>query len=112
MPGVPYATQAGEITIDASHHDAGTAYAAINLQRRGDYAPYAEKAHRMLVEFDKPGRASRPEAVARKIRKAATKKRPAARYPVGRGAGMITTSRDHTPDVIYDQVISRMYGSR
>ena len=84
----------------------------LEMSGSGDYAPYAKRAHRMLVEFDKPGRASRPEAVAKKIRKAATKKRPAARYPVGRGAGMITTSRDHTPDAIYDQVISRMYGSR
>ena len=84
----------------------------LEMSGSGDYAPYAKRAHRMLVEFDKPGRASRPEAVAKKIRKVATKKRPAARYPVGRGAGMITTSRDHTPDAIYDQVISRMYGSR
>ena len=84
----------------------------LEMSGSGDYAPYAKKAHRMLVEFDKPGRASRPEAVAKKIRKAATTRRPAARYPVGRGAGMITLSRDYTPDVIYDQVISRMYGSR
>ncbi|MFL6107086.1 MAG: oxidoreductase [Marmoricola sp.] len=84
----------------------------LEMSGSGDYASYAKKAHRMLVEFDKPGRASRPEAVARKIRKAATRRRPAARYPVGRGAGMITASRDHIPDAIYDQVISRMYGTR
>ena len=84
----------------------------LEMSGSGDYAPYAKKAHRMLVEFDKPGRASKPETVARKIRKAATKRRPAARYPVGRGAGMITTSRDHTPDAVFDQVISRLYGSR
>jgi hypothetical protein len=50
--------------------------------------------------------------VARKILKAATTRRPAARYPVGRGARMITSSRDHLPDRVFDQVISRMYGSR
>jgi hypothetical protein len=66
----------------------------------------------MLEEFDKPSRASKPETVAKKIRKAATKKRPAARYPVGRGARLITLSRDYTPDAIFDQMISRMYGSR
>lgn len=84
------------------------------LERSGDtdYATYARRAHRVLTEFDKPGRASRPEAVARKIRKAATTRRPAARYPVGRGARMITSSRDHLPDRVFDQVISRMYGSR
>ena len=84
------------------------------LERSGDtdYGKYARRAHRVLTEFDKPGRASKPEAVARKIRKAATARRPAARYPVGRGARMITSSRDHLPDRVFDQVISRMYGSR
>jgi NAD(P)-dependent dehydrogenase (short-subunit alcohol dehydrogenase family) len=84
------------------------------LERSGDtdYGRYARRAHRVLTEFDKPGRASRPEAVARKIRKAATTRRPAARYPVGRGARTITSSRDHLPDRVFDQVVSRMYGSR
>src|SRR5690349_3407271 len=84
----------------------------LEMSGNGDYAPYAKKAHRMLAEFDKPGRASKPQTVAKKIRKAATKKRPAARYPVGQGARTITVSRDYTPDAIFDQVISRMYGSR
>ena len=84
------------------------------LERSGDtaYGKYARRAHKVLTEFDKPGRASKPEAVARKIRKAVTTRRPAARYPVGRGARMITSSRDHLPDRVFDQVISRMYGSR
>src|SRR3954452_9619838 len=84
------------------------------LERSGDtdYGQYAKRAHKVLTEFDKPGRASRPEDVARKIRKAVTTKRPAARYPVGRGARMITGSRDHLPDRVFDQVVSRMYGSR
>lgn len=84
------------------------------LERSGgtDYAKYARRAHKVLTEFDKPGRASTPDAVARKIRKAATTRRPAARYPVGRGARMVTSSRDHLPDRLYDQVVSRLYGSR
>lgn len=84
------------------------------LEQSGDgaYARYAKKAHAVLTEFDKPGRASRPEVVAKKIRKAATTRRPAARYPVGRGARAITLSRDYTPDAVYDQVVSRLYGSR
>jgi NAD(P)-dependent dehydrogenase (short-subunit alcohol dehydrogenase family) len=84
------------------------------LERSGDtaYGRYARRAHKVLTEFDKPGRASKPEAVARKIRKAVTTRRPAARYPVGRGARMITASRDHLPDRAFDQVVSRMYGSR
>lgn len=84
------------------------------LERSGAtaYAKYARRAHKVLTEFDRPGRASTPEAVARKIRKAATTRRPAARYPVGRGARMVTSSRDHLPDRVYDQVVSRLYGSR
>lgn len=84
------------------------------LERSGgtDYAKWAKRAHKVLTEFDKPGRASTPEAVARKIRKAVTKRNPAARYPVGRGARIITSSRDHTPDAVFDQVVSRMYGVR
>jgi NAD(P)-dependent dehydrogenase (short-subunit alcohol dehydrogenase family) len=84
------------------------------LERSGDgpYARYAKRAHRMLEEFDKPGRASTAQAVARKIRKAATTRRPAPRYPVGRGARLITTSRDLTPDRVFDGVVSRMYGAR
>jgi NAD(P)-dependent dehydrogenase (short-subunit alcohol dehydrogenase family) len=84
------------------------------LERSGDgpYARHARRAHRMLAEFDKPGRASTPEAVARKIRKAVTARRPAARYPVGRGARVITTSRDLAPDRVFDGVITRLYGGR
>jgi len=50
--------------------------------------------------------------VARKIVKAATTRHPAPRYPVGRGARVITGSRDHLPDRLFDQVVSRMYGAR
>lgn len=78
----------------------------------GPYGRWAKRAHAILTEFDKPGRASKPEAVAKKIRKAATKARPAARYPVGRGARAITASRDHLPDAAFDQVVSRMFGTR
>jgi NAD(P)-dependent dehydrogenase (short-subunit alcohol dehydrogenase family) len=100
-PG-PIITEWNEIARDSLLEQSGS----------GAYATYARRAHKVLTEFDKPGRASKPEAVARKILKAATTRRPAARYPVGRGARMITSSRDHLPDRVFDQVISRMYGSR
>jgi NAD(P)-dependent dehydrogenase (short-subunit alcohol dehydrogenase family) len=100
-PG-PIITEWNEIARDSLLEQSGS----------GAYAKYARRAHKVLTEFDKPGRASKPEAVARKIRKAATTRRPAARYPVGRGARMITSSRDHLPDRVFDQVISRMYGAR
>jgi len=100
-PG-PIITEWNEIARDSLLERSGTT----------DYGRYAKRAHRVLTEFDKPGRASRPEDVARKIRKAVTTRHPAARYPVGRGARMITGSRDHLPDRLFDQVVSRMYGTR
>ena len=84
------------------------------LERSGDgpYADWARTAHGVLERFDEPSRASTPEEVADKIVKAATVTRPAARYPVGRGARMITTSRDLLPDRVFDEVVSRTYGTR
>ena len=84
------------------------------LERSGDgpYASYARHAHGVMERFDEPSRASTPEEVADKIVKAALAKRPAARYPVGRGARMITTSRDLLPDRVFDEVVSRTYGTR
>jgi len=100
-PG-PIATEWNEIARDSL------------LERSGEtaYAPYAKRAHRVLTEFDKPSRASKPETVARKIVRAATTRHPAARYPVGKGARAITLSRDLTPDRVYDQVVSRIFGTR
>src|SRR5690349_3684391 len=84
------------------------------LERSGDgpYASYARHAHDVMERFDEPSRASTPEEVADKIVKAATVSRPAARYPVGRGARVITTSRDLLPDRVFDEVVSRTYGTR
>jgi len=84
------------------------------LERSGDgaYASYARQAHGVMERFDEPSRASTPEEVAGKIVKAALAKRPAARYPVGRGARTITTSRDLLPDRVFDEVVSRTYGTR
>ena len=84
------------------------------LERSGDgaYASYARQAHGVMERFDEPSRASTPEEVADKIVKAALAKRPAARYPVGRGARTITTSRDLLPDRVFDEVVSRTYGTR
>jgi NAD(P)-dependent dehydrogenase (short-subunit alcohol dehydrogenase family) len=100
-PG-PIATEWNEIARDSL------------LERSGDtaYGIYAKRAHRVLTEFDKPSRASKPGTVARKIVRAATTRNPAARYPVGKGARAITLSRDLTPDRVYDQVVSRIFGTR
>ncbi len=86
------------------------------LERSGDtaYGRYARRAHQVLTDFDRPDSrtVNRPEVVGRKIAKAATTKRPAARYPVGKGARAATTGRDLLPDAVFDQIISRTFGSR
>ncbi len=45
IPGLPNATRADISTIDASHHDAGTAYAAVDCHNMGDYRPYLYRTH-------------------------------------------------------------------
>lgn len=84
------------------------------LERSGDgpYATWARRVHAVMRRFDEPARASTPEEVAEKIVTAALARRPAARYPVGRGARLITTSRDLLPDRVFDEVVSRTYGTR
>lgn len=86
------------------------------LERSGEtaYGSYAKRAHRVMAAADKPGTmmANTPDVVGRKIAKAATVKRPAARYPVGKGARAVTTGRDLLPDAVFDQIVSRTYGSR
>jgi NAD(P)-dependent dehydrogenase (short-subunit alcohol dehydrogenase family) len=84
------------------------------LERSGEgaYADHARRAHAVLTRFDEPSRASTPQEVADRIVKAALAKRPAARHPVGRGARVITTSRDLLPDRVFDEVVSRTFGTR
>ena len=40
ITGLPNARRANIASIDASHHDAGTAYVAVEYARLGDFAPY------------------------------------------------------------------------
>lgn len=100
-PG-PIRTEWNEIARDSLLERSGS----------GAYASYTRRAHGVMERFDEPSRASTPEEVADKIVKAATVRRPAARYPVGRGARVITTSRDLLPDRVFDEVVSRTYGTR
>jgi NAD(P)-dependent dehydrogenase (short-subunit alcohol dehydrogenase family) len=86
------------------------------LAQSGDtaYATYAKRAHKVLTEADRANgpMANSPDVVGRKIVKAATRKNPAARYPVGKGARLVTKGRDYLPDAVFDQIISRTFGSR
>ena len=63
--------------------------------------PYADEAvavARVLAAADVPHPNNQPIVVARKILKAATTRRPAARYPVGRGAGSMVRARRLLPE--------------
>lgn len=40
IPNLPNPTRANVLAVDASHHDAGTAYAAVDFHGIGDYKPY------------------------------------------------------------------------
>jgi NAD(P)-dependent dehydrogenase (short-subunit alcohol dehydrogenase family) len=73
------------------------------------YEDQAEGVRRRMESGDRPAMSSGPDVVARKIVKAATAGRPRTRYPVGRGAGTIVTSRRFLPDRAFDALISRLY---
>jgi photosystem II stability/assembly factor-like uncharacterized protein len=45
IPDLPNPTRADVSTIDASHQDAATAYAALDYHATGDYAPYVYRTH-------------------------------------------------------------------
>jgi photosystem II stability/assembly factor-like uncharacterized protein len=45
IPDLPNPTRADISTIDASHHDAATAYVAIDYHTTGDYKPYFYRTH-------------------------------------------------------------------
>jgi hypothetical protein len=45
IPDLPNPTRADISTIEASHHDAGTVYAAVDYHTTGDYAPHFYRTH-------------------------------------------------------------------
>ncbi|MGI8546047.1 MAG: WD40/YVTN/BNR-like repeat-containing protein, partial [Gemmatimonadaceae bacterium] len=45
IPGLPNPSRADVMAIDASHQNAATAYAAVDLHTTGDYTPYLYRTH-------------------------------------------------------------------
>jgi photosystem II stability/assembly factor-like uncharacterized protein len=45
IPDLPTPRRAQIVTVEASHHDAGTAYVAVDLHNTGDYTPYLYRTH-------------------------------------------------------------------
>ncbi|WP_310962298.1 oxidoreductase [Nocardioides terrisoli] len=84
------------------------------LERSGDgpYATYAKRAYNVMKRIDRPATSSTPDVVGRKIAKAATTSHPLSRYRVGKGASVITNGRRMTPDLVFDQIVGRIFGTR
>ena len=75
----------------------------------GAYEEQAAKVRAVLERFDGEATASPPQAVAKKIVKAAVTRNPRARYPVGKGAGTILRTRKLLPDSAFDVIVKRTY---
>ncbi len=81
----------------------------VDRSKDGVYAASAVKAAKAMESVDNPRLSSGPEVVARTIVKAATAKRPRARYATGKGASTVMTTRRVLPDRAFDAILSRMY---
>ncbi|MGZ4497524.1 MAG: oxidoreductase [Nocardioides sp.] len=75
----------------------------------GAYAAHAASAAAVLESVDNERLSSGPDAVARKIVKAASAKHPRSRYPAGKGARMIMGTRRVLPDSAFDAILKRTY---
>ena len=87
----------------------GIASEAMLAMSRGTV--YEDTAHRMAAMFRRTyasGQVSGPEAVAEKVLVALEAVRPATRYPAGRGARAILTTRRVLPDRLMDAVMRRV----
>ena len=69
----------------------------------------AASAAAVLESVDNERLSSGPDAVARKIVKAASAKHPRSRYPAGKGARMIMGTRRVLPDSAFDAILKRAY---
>ena len=84
------------------------------VERSGEtaYAPQAAQLARVYATADRPNMGSGPEVVAKAIGKAATAKRPRARYAVGSFAKPIVWSRKLLPDAAMDFVMRAAYSTQ
>lgn len=73
------------------------------------YEEQARSVARTLTAADDPRTGTRPEAVAQVIMRAATARRPRARYAAGKGAAVILAARKVLPDRAFDLVIARTF---
>jgi NAD(P)-dependent dehydrogenase (short-subunit alcohol dehydrogenase family) len=81
----------------------------VDRSKDGVYAASAVKAAKAMGSVDNPRLSSGPEVVARTIVKAATARRPKARYATGKGASTVMSTRRLLPDRAFDAIMTRMY---
>jgi NAD(P)-dependent dehydrogenase (short-subunit alcohol dehydrogenase family) len=79
----------------------------------GPYAALAERTARSLAATSEPGArlTSDPALIARTVVRAATVRRPRARYAVGAGAKPLIMARALLPDRVFDRMITRAVAS-
>ena len=73
------------------------------------YEGQARAVARTLTAADDPRTGSRPGVVAQVILRAATARRPRARYAAGKGAATILAARKVLPDRAFDLVVARTF---
>jgi NAD(P)-dependent dehydrogenase (short-subunit alcohol dehydrogenase family) len=81
----------------------------VERSKDGVYAASAVKAAKAMESVDNPRLSSGPDVVAKTIVKAATARRPRARYSTGKGASTVMTVRRALPDRAFDAIMTRMY---
>ncbi len=81
----------------------------VDRSKDGAYAASAVKAAKAMGSVDNPRFSSGPEVVAKTIVKAATARRPKARYATGKGASTVMSTRRLLPDRAFDAILTRTY---
>ena len=81
----------------------------VETSRGGAYEERSRRIHETMERGDTGAFATSPDVVAKKIVKAATARRPAVRYPVGKGAGSLVLARRVLPDRVFDTLINTQY---
>ncbi len=81
----------------------------LETSRGGAYEERSQRVYKTMERGDTGWAGTDPDVVARKIVKAATARRPAIRYPVGKGAGSLVLARRLLPDRAFDAMINTQY---
>jgi NAD(P)-dependent dehydrogenase (short-subunit alcohol dehydrogenase family) len=81
----------------------------LEQSKRGAYEERSVRVHATMERGDTGWAGTTPDVVAKQIVKAAPTRRPAIRYPVGKGAGSLVLARRLLPDRAFDVLINTQY---